>query len=346
MGIVPSDARAGVSVIVCCYNSTRRIRPTLEHLACQVVHPDLRWEVIVVDNASTDGTGAAARAIWGESPSNTPFSVVDQPEPGLSAAREMGLRVAVHDVVVFCDDDNWLAEDYVQNAFESMDTRPKAGAIGGVGTPVFEEPMPNWFDGYRVYYALGPQGESTGDISDDKGYVYGAGLVLRRRAWLALCDRGFTSLLTGRIGASLASSEDRELCYALRLLGYEIHYVASLEFRHEITARRLQWAYFLSMVEMAHRSTPVMEAYAAVLRGDPPLGERSAAWLWVRQCAAIAWRVVRRPRVLTAVVQRKRTSPRAVKWRRFRGSWVGWCSVRHRYGELQGAVRALGPSRQ
>jgi cellulose synthase/poly-beta-1,6-N-acetylglucosamine synthase-like glycosyltransferase len=54
----------GVSVVICCYNSSQRLPQTLGHLLAQECEVDLPWEVIVVDNASTDGTAEVARSVW------------------------------------------------------------------------------------------------------------------------------------------------------------------------------------------------------------------------------------------------------------------------------------------
>ncbi len=54
----------GVSVIICCYNSSSRIIPTLQNLVKQRVPNHIPWEVIVVNNASTDNTGEVAKETW------------------------------------------------------------------------------------------------------------------------------------------------------------------------------------------------------------------------------------------------------------------------------------------
>ena len=54
---------------------------------------------------------------------HVPFRVVAPPKPGLSAAREMGLHVSAHDVVIFCDDDTWLAADGLQFMHEIPERR-------------------------------------------------------------------------------------------------------------------------------------------------------------------------------------------------------------------------------
>ncbi len=53
----------GVSVVVCCYNSAPRLPETLMHLFAQIVNPDIKWEIIIINNASTDDTLEVAQAI-------------------------------------------------------------------------------------------------------------------------------------------------------------------------------------------------------------------------------------------------------------------------------------------
>lgn len=56
-----SEIRAGVSIVICCYNSASRLPETLQHIAEQEVAANISWEVIVVDNASTDNTQEIAK---------------------------------------------------------------------------------------------------------------------------------------------------------------------------------------------------------------------------------------------------------------------------------------------
>lgn len=339
----PLESRpdAGVSVVVCCYNSADRLPPTIRHLAQQHVGAGIAWEIIIVDNASTDGTAQVALALRDKHEISIPFRVVYQPVQGLSAARAKGLAEAAHEVVLFCDDDNWLADDYVDKAFHAMAANPTVAVVGGVGDPAIEGEPPVWFPRYARWYALGRQGANTGDISETKGYVYGAGLVLRKSAWMELERRGFNSQLTGRKGNSLASSEDRELCYAIRLLGYRIHFDDALRFKHEIPQKRLQWEYFLNMVETANHTAPVMELYEAALAGKPPLPDGAARRHWLLRCLELASQVVRKPRPLIFTRSRVEGSSSAIQWRRTRGTWRGWVNIGPRYHEVQKSVYRL-----
>src|SRR5215204_3095757 len=98
----------GVSIIICGYNSSKRISPTLKALQKQQFADKLvSWEVIFVDNASTDDTEHVATEVWNSDPV-TSFKIVKEEKPGLMHARKKGLAHAINDIVSFIDDDNWV----------------------------------------------------------------------------------------------------------------------------------------------------------------------------------------------------------------------------------------------
>jgi glycosyltransferase involved in cell wall biosynthesis len=84
-----------ISAIVCAYNEARYLPACLFSLLAQTRPPD---EIIVVNNASTDGTGAIAQEVPG-------VRVVDEPVRGLVNARETARRTARGDIVAFVDAD-------------------------------------------------------------------------------------------------------------------------------------------------------------------------------------------------------------------------------------------------
>jgi glycosyltransferase involved in cell wall biosynthesis len=103
-----------ISVIVCAYNESRMLPACLFSLLAQSRPPD---EIIVVDNASTDGTGAVARAIPG-------VRVIDEPRKGLVIAREAARRAAMGDVLAYIDAEcrvplQWL--ERVERRFEGRE---------------------------------------------------------------------------------------------------------------------------------------------------------------------------------------------------------------------------------
>jgi glycosyltransferase involved in cell wall biosynthesis len=238
---------SGISVIICCFNSATRITPTLLHLYNQKDISLSSWEIIVVNNCSTDNTAEKAVQLWESLPSNKPrFSVVNESTPGLSAARQKGISQSYFDYVLFCDDDNWLDEDYLSLALNIMQNNPLIGALGGTGIPVFEknEPPYFWVNQYHVL-AVGNQSDIDGDITDERGVLYGAGLILNKAAYNTLKEKfQFKFLLSDRIGDNLVSSGDHELCLALRKIDFRIFNAKALKFKHYIPAYRTTIEYY------------------------------------------------------------------------------------------------------
>lgn len=238
----------GVTVIICGYNSAKRLPETLAHVAQQIVPVDLDLDVIVMDNNSTDGMATVARKLWIESGKPFPLLVMDEPKPGKVHALKRALRQTMKQYFIICDDDNWMAPDFVAKAYESMEAMPQVALMGGQSQVASDGPIPDWFEGFGKFYAVGQQAEQSGDITDEIGFVWGACSVVRREAYDEIKRRGFVAQLLGRIGKRQTGGEDTELGFEFRLQGYRIYYNDELHFKHFMPAGRLQWANFDKMV--------------------------------------------------------------------------------------------------
>jgi glycosyltransferase involved in cell wall biosynthesis len=256
----------GVSIVICCYNSARRLPETLKYLALQKVLPSIAWEVIIVDNASSDNTAGVAHQIWIQLECSVPFRVVQEPTPGLSSAREKGVETAHYDFILFCDDDNWLSSNYVQLAFQIMESNTEIGVLGGHGVPYCEIEPPYWFKDFASDYATGQQSEASGDVTFTKSYVYGAGAVYRHSALETLRKKGFKYFLSDRKGKSLTSGGDVELNHAMTLAGYKIWYEEQLVFQHFLPKERLTWEYMKRLHRGFGFSSSLLLPYLYLIR--------------------------------------------------------------------------------
>lgn len=241
--VLTDKGEAGISIVICCYNSSKVLPATLRAIAKQDVPADIKWEVIVVDNASTDGTSETARIEWKKHDTLVKFKVVKENEPGLSAARKKGFEAAEYDYIIFCDDDNMLDRNFVRKSFEIMQSDKEIGVLGGQSVPEFEDYAPYWFNDWKDSFAIGKQSDSEGDVTWSRGYVWGAAMVVRKSSWQKLIEKGFKPRLTDRKGEVVSSGGDTEICYALRNDGWKIWYSPELRFRHFISPGRLNWNY-------------------------------------------------------------------------------------------------------
>jgi len=262
-GITPD---VGISVIICCYNSALRLPKTLQHLRDQIVRNDLEWEIVVVDNASTDDTSIIANQILSAiSIDNFSYQLVDEKRPGLSFARLKGVKVAKYEIILFCDDDNWLDPNYLQEAFDIFKVNPSLGALGGQSKAASEVPLPGWFEEYQEAFAVGKQGEVTGNITG-RGYVWGAGLVTRRNLFLSTYSEDLPSLLTDRRGNELTSGGDNEYCQRLILLRYQLFYSEKLRFTHYMAPSRLTIEYRDRLLKAFEESSGIVYQYTEAIQ--------------------------------------------------------------------------------
>ncbi len=286
--------KPGVTMVVCCHNSVKRLPSTLSALAFQEVSEEIPWEVLIVDNASTDGTAAAAEGQWKFLVAKPSFRVIQEPQLGLIYARMRALKEAKYEYVSFIDDDNQINPDWVELVYEVMSRHPEVGALGGLNEPVYEAEPPAWFSHYLKFsapkfvnsYALGPQGPAAGDVTDSRGFLWGAGWTLRKSAWQQIVEGGFEPFCVGSQGKRMTRGEDSEICLALQMAGWRLWYEPRLKLKHFLPASRLQWNYLRRVRRMGGASTVYVDLYRAALK-DPRLPAFSLSMKWEEEIKGI-----------------------------------------------------------
>ena len=238
--------KPGVSIIICYFNAGNRIVETLEHIKKQLSRSDNNTELILVNNASSDDSDAIVTNTL-SSFNLFPWKIVHEPIPGLANARICGFNNSKYDTLLFCDDDNWLSEDYVTKAFQYLTVNKHVGILGGKGEATSSVAFPHWFEKVQNYYAVGPQMPDSGRVIGVRNVVYGAGMVIRTSVLKEMFDKGFCFQSKGRTGTNLSAGEDSELCLAVQIMGYHIMYDETLNFKHYIEPKRLTEEYFNRM---------------------------------------------------------------------------------------------------
>ena len=267
----------GVSIIICCYNSVARLPVTFQHLFAQKNTEAINWEVIIVDNASTDGTFDTALKLLAQG--NIAYQVVKELTPGQAAARLKGYEVSKYEYLLYCDDDNHLADNYIATAFDIMQKNQHIGILGGIGEAIFEGTEPFWFKQYCRNFAVGEQSESPETFSRVEE-VYGAGSVMRKTFLQRLFGSGFKTMLVGRTATQLTSGDDTELCYMTRFFGYEVWYHRGLKFKHLMSAGRMQWGYLKKLYGGFGRMNIYIHAYKYVALNNKVPSDNLRFPLW------------------------------------------------------------------
>jgi glycosyltransferase involved in cell wall biosynthesis len=337
---------AGVSVVICCHNSAGRLPETLRHLAAQRVGGEPAWEVVVVDNASTDDTAQTARRNW-PADAPAPLRVVAEPQPGLSHARIRGIREARYEIISFIDDDNWASENWIGQVGAIFARHPEIGVCGGRIEAVCEITPPGWFEMVQGHYAVGQQYKQSGEVTTTSGTLLcGAGLTLRTAALRQLFDDGFVFLLTGRKGRRLLTGEDSELCFALRASGWRFWYEDDLVLRHFIPKERLRWDYAVRLMRGIGESSNIFALYLGALNAPP--FDRLPGWKknWFFQFSKALWQLVR---IVGRHPETFFRSPEGQRWslefEKLKSQVAAMWALRGRYRQMGNGIRSAGWAR-
>lgn len=226
-----------IAVVVCTYNRADRLPACLASLTVQDL-PHSDWEIIVIDDGSTDTTPTVC-AQFAHLPN---LRVIRQANAGLGAARERGWRATTAPVVGFLDDDAVAPPGWLRLAVDHFaSAAPLAACLGGPTRGQWEIPPPAWLDaGLSLYLTVWAPYAERRESATDHLFV-GANMFFRRAALEAV--HGFDAGL-GRRGASLLSHEESDLWDRLRAAGYRGVYEPSLWVFHYVPAARLTPAWF------------------------------------------------------------------------------------------------------
>ncbi len=252
----------GVSIIICCYNSANRITETLKFISNIEVPNDIQCELIIVNNNSNDNTIEVVTNVWKKTRNAINLKIVDEKVPGLSEARKTGAKNSMYDFLIFCDDDNWLAPNYVTDVYSIFREHRNVGVIGGFGIAKTEIEKPIWFDKFQSSYAVTSQSEFSGII--DKAYVYGAGMAIRKIIFSKIEEANYKFLLEDRKGANLTAGNDGEICQIAILLGFKLYYSDKLTFIHFIPEERLSIDYLVKINEGFGKCAPILRQYEMI----------------------------------------------------------------------------------
>lgn len=233
-----------ISIIVCTYNRDLYIGQMLERLARNTFPAD-RWEIILVDNNSTDRTASICASFQAAHPGINYHYFLEK-EQGLSHARNRGIQEAHGDVIVFLDDDAFVEDRYLENLERRLSEYPDAGAFGGRIDPLFESgKAPAWLCPWTLSWVSALDKGDKVTLFTDK-YPIGANMGLRKET-LASCG-GFSTRL-GRTGKNLMGGEEKDLFLRVRRAGYKIYYFPDVRVQHVIPESRTTREYIIKFAK-------------------------------------------------------------------------------------------------
>lgn len=235
------------TVLIATYNRAALLDETLTFLARMHVSPTLQWDVIVVDNNSSDDT---RRVVERHIP-NFPVRLgyLFEPAQGRSSALNAGIRKAEGRVLAFTDDDVRIADGWLDAASAPLVGPDSSLAYtGGPVRPIWGATPPGWLDLQRgdLWGTIAIQNHGSEPFIYEEGrkVPLGANMAVRRDVF----DRvgGFRPDLGRTGGRLLLGQEVPELLLRVRAAGLRGMYVPAMQVAHHIPASRLTRQYFRS----------------------------------------------------------------------------------------------------
>jgi glycosyltransferase involved in cell wall biosynthesis len=270
---------------ICSYNRARRLPPLIAALRAQ--RCPVPWEILVVDNNSTDDTPrvlAELAALPG-----TPLRQVREPRQGIAHARNRALEEAMgSEYLLFIDDDELPEPGLIEAALDALD-REGADCVGGRVRVAFAPGRrPAWLtDELLPFMAETDYGDLAFWVTDRERPMWTANIAYRMALFRA--DPGLRfDLRYNRVGHTLGGGEDVRMFEALMDRGVRIRYRPDMSVRHHVPEDRLRRAYFLRIHHIAgtRRGRHAMGEYDRHAFGIPPFLLRQALVQGWRSLAA------------------------------------------------------------
>ncbi|MDR0510725.1 MAG: glycosyltransferase family 2 protein [Rikenellaceae bacterium] len=229
-----------LSIVIATYNRAPILARSLRSLREQTLEHRL-WEIVVVDNNSTDDTQAVAAGFAAENPIIN-LRIVAEPQQGLSYARNCGIAAAAGDLIVMIDDDIEADGNFARAYLDFFDEHPDVAAAGGRIVPLYDTPPPHWLSKYTEQPISGTTYLGSSVAPCPRGRTPNGGNMGFRRA--AVERHGGFDTMLGRKGSAPLAGEEREFFRRMRLGGEKIYYIPGALIHHVVPASRFTDEYF------------------------------------------------------------------------------------------------------
>jgi len=233
-----------ISIIICTYNRSKLLRQCIESVEGLIVPEGLSWEVLIVDNNSTDDTKSAAEYMQKSGKLNTRY--VFEKKQGLSFARNKGVAEAGGGIVAFIDDDSVVDKGWLKAIIETF-SKYGADCVGGRISPLdWPKKVPAWFnEELYKYTGIYDQGDKVIELSGPFALPYGGNAAYKKGVFTkaGLFDTGL-----GRVGkGSVYGGEEQELEQKIIKSGGKIFYQPGAIVYHPLRPEMLARKYFRGM---------------------------------------------------------------------------------------------------
>lgn len=226
-----------ISIIICTYNRCDSLKATIASILDANINETICWEIIVVDNNSTDATFDVINSFSDNS--YVKIRYVTEHKQGLSHARNRGIHEAAGEILAFADDDVLVDKEWINSIFTAFQNR-EVSCAGGKIYPHWHKPCPQWLKkelhGHLALLDLGDE-----EIKMTEPHLWGANLIFRASMFEKY---GMFNTSLGRTAGKLYGNEEIVIIKKLIDNGEGVYYMPGIVVHHCIGSNRMKKSYF------------------------------------------------------------------------------------------------------
>lgn len=264
------------SVIICTRNRAELLARALDAILHQDLPESVRWEILVVDNSSTDSTREVVERVAASAPVAVQY--LFEPREGKSFALNAAVAASTGEILAFTDDDVEPPAGWLAALLTALDEHPECIGAGGAVMPTWDEPLPSWLapEGPHRPKPLVVQFWQGGDDGPAEYAPVGPSCAYRRVAF----ERygGYREDFEPVNGGEGHACEDTEFARRVVRHGEQLWYVANPVVGHPVDPGRLQKSYFVEW-SVARGRTEALEL-SETLPSDVPMLFGIPRFMW------------------------------------------------------------------
>ncbi|MEH2111553.1 hormogonium polysaccharide biosynthesis glycosyltransferase HpsE [Nostoc sp.] len=235
-----------ISVAIPAYNGATRLPKILDKILTQKGVEKFNWEIIIVDNNSSDNTSEVIENYQKIYDGIFHIRYFLEPEQGAAFARLRAVREARGQLIAFLDDDNLPDPNWLSEAYNFGLNHPQAGAWSGQIHGDFEVNPPENFERIQAFLAIREHGSNPHLFdADNLRLPPGAALVVRKEVWSE--NVPLRPNLSGKLPGILVQGDDYEPLLYIHNAGWEIWYNPTMHTYHQIPGWRFERDYLLTL---------------------------------------------------------------------------------------------------